>query len=145
MKAVTGSVFLAGVMTLPCTAPAAAARCPGMTTPEIQACQRAAGQRTEAMLDRYVMAAEQRLRQSSDPRHTLAQFRQAQDRWKQYRAMECRAMFAAWSGGTIRGSMELQCSQTLTESRIRDIWQLWLTYPDTTPPTLPRPIFPAQE
>lgn len=122
-------------------AQARAAECPGSTTPEVQECQKADGQRIETELNRYVKAAEGRIRESDDPKHALADFRLAQEHWKQYRDAECRAVFEGWSTGTIRGSMELDCRQKLTESRIVDIWRVWLTYSDNTPPTLPKPKF----
>lgn len=67
--------------------------------------------------------------------------RLAQEHWKQYRDAECKAAFENWSGGTIRVSMELDCRQRLTESRIFDIWRQWLTHPDNTLPLLPKPNF----
>ena len=141
MNASRRIALVLGVTGLLCSAQARGQPCPGVTTPEVTACQMAKGRQTEMLLDRYVTAAEGRMRQSDDPEHALADFRLAQEHWKQYRQAECNAAFAYWSSGTIRTSMALDCQKSITESRILDIWRLWLTYPDGTPPPLPKPDF----
>lgn len=137
----TRTGFLLGAICLLYSTQASAKKCLGITTPEIEACQKEDLQQVEVELNRYTIAAEGGIRKSDDPEHALVDFRLAQEHWKQYRDTECKAAFENWSGGTIRVSMELGCRQRLTESRIFDIWQQWLTYPDSTPPILPKPNF----
>jgi hypothetical protein len=52
---------------------------------------------------------------------------------------ECGAVYKNWIGGSIRGSMALNCQDRLTRMRTYTIWLHWLTYMDSTPPLLPRP------
>lgn len=140
------TVFLLGAASVLCTVPARAAdKCPGLTTPEIVACQKQGLDKAQKELERYSAAAEGRIRQSADPEHALADFHAAQQYWKQYQKAECNAAYAAWSDGTIRSSMALACMLRLTHSRTMDIWQMWLTYPDSMPPTLPNPVFTNEE
>lgn len=56
-----------------------------------------------------------------------------------YRDAECGAVYEDWKEGSIRGIMSLTCRIHLTDKRTTDIWQNWLTYPDSTPPLLPEP------
>lgn len=136
------AVFLLGAASLLCGVQArAATQCPGETTPEIAACQADGLAQAQKEMARYIAAAEGRMRKSADPEHALADFHTAQQHWKQYQQAECNAVYAAWSDGTIRSSMALSCMLHLTHSRTMDIWQMWLTYPDSTPPTLPKPVF----
>lgn len=116
-------------------------KCPGLTTPEIADCQKQGVDKAQKQMARYIAAAEGRIRQSADPEHALADFHTAQQHWAQYQKAECNAAYEAWSDGTIRFSMALTCMLRLTHSRTMDIWQMWLTYPDSTPPTLPKPVF----
>jgi uncharacterized protein YecT (DUF1311 family) len=112
--------------------------CPGATTPEIDACQKATYDRADAELNRYYRAAMARVRkeQSAEIADDLVA---SQRSWIAYRDAECKAVFANWSGGTIRVSMELDCETRLTQFRTFAIWKNWLTYMDSTPPALPRP------
>ncbi len=114
------------------------APCPGTTTPEVNACLAGRFQHADAELNRYYQAALQRLRTDGDEK-TMAKLVQAQRSWIGYRDAECGAVFENWSGGTIRVSMEWECETRLTRLRTFVIWRHWLTYVDSTPPTLPRP------
>ncbi|GCD74210.1 hypothetical protein NBRC3299_0502 [Acetobacter pasteurianus NBRC 3299] len=136
------NVFLLGVASLLCSVQArAAAKCPGETTPEISACLADGVAQAQKEMEHYIAAAEGRMRESADPEHALADFHTAQQHWKQYKDAECNAVYEAWSDGTIRSSMAQTCMLRLTRNRTMDIWQTWLTYPDSTPPTLPKPVF----
>ncbi|GCD51708.1 lysozyme inhibitor LprI family protein [Acetobacter pasteurianus] len=136
------TVLLLSAASVLCTVQARAAdKCPGLTTPEIADCQKQEVDKAQKQMARYIVAAEGRIRQSADPEHALADFHAAQQHWAQYQKAECNAAYEAWSDGTIRFSMALTCMLRLTHSRTMDIWQMWLTYPDSTPPTLPKPVF----
>jgi hypothetical protein len=63
----------------------------------------------------------------------------AERSWVAYRTSECGAVYENWIGGSIRGSMALNCQIRLTRMRTYTIWLHWLTYIDSTPPILPRP------
>lgn len=112
--------------------------CRGETTPAVEACLRQDLTKQETELARYHDAALARLRRNS-AEDVANKFVDSQRRWLSYREAECGAVFADWSGGTIRGTMELDCEIRLTRLRTFAIWAQWLTYPDNTPPVLPRP------
>lgn len=137
----TRTDLLLGAICLLYSTQASAKKCLGVTTPEIVSCQKEDLRQVEVELNHYFVAAEGSIRKSDASEHALSDFRLAQEHWKQYRNAECKAAFENWSGGTIRVSMELDCRQHLTESRIFDIWRQWLTHPDNTLPLLPKPNF----
>jgi len=114
------------------------APCPGTSTLQVNACFDARFKETDTDLNRYFHAALRRARKESGG-HTVQRFVQAQRSWMAYRDAECGSVFDYWSGGTIRVSMELDCRIRLTRLRTYTIWREWLTYPDSTPPLLPRP------
>jgi uncharacterized protein YecT (DUF1311 family) len=103
--------------------------CPGSSTAEIDACLADRFSKADAELNRYYQAAiasEQMLVR-------------AERSWVAYRTSECGAVYENWIGGSIRGSMALNCQTQLTHMRTYTIWRHWLTYMDSTPPLLPRP------
>jgi uncharacterized protein YecT (DUF1311 family) len=114
------------------------APCPGTTTLEINACFEARFKHSDAVLNRYYQAALKRIG-NDDGGKTRQEFAKGERSWIAYRDAECGALFDHWSGGTIRVSMALDCDIRLTGLRTYAIWQDWLTYPDSTPPVLPRP------
>jgi uncharacterized protein YecT (DUF1311 family) len=115
-----------------------AVQCAGRTTLQVNACFEARFKNSDAILNRYFQAALRRARKESDPT-TPKRLVQAERSWVAYRDAECGAVSNYWSGGTIRATMELDCRVRLTRLRIYTIWRDWLTYPDATPPLLPRP------
>jgi len=119
--------------------PASAEPCKGVTTPGVQACQAADLTHAEEELSRYVAAAKARIAKDDHPDQTVQRFDAAQTTWTQYRKSECDAVYEAWSSGTIRGSMALECMRRVTETRTHDVWRNWLVYVDRTPATLPEP------
>lgn len=125
------SFFLAGAASI-------IAPCPGETTVEVNACLEARLKDRDAVLNRYYHAALTRIAKESRP-NTAEGFMQAQRSWKDYRDRECSSLAYFWVGGTIAASKELDCRILLTELRTYAIWRDWLTYPDGTPPVLPRP------
>jgi len=56
-----------------------------------------------------------------------------------YRDAECGAVYEDWKEGTIRNVMSLTCRIEMTDRRTKVIWQNWLTFMDSTPPTIPEP------
>lgn len=141
--ALIGAVLAAALSSVP----AAADACGDGSTLEINACLGERLRRHEAELARYAAAARERLRQQSreasageaSAKDALRWFDEAERAWWQYRDAECRAVYAYWSGGTIRGMKALRCKILLTQERQHTIWSEWLTYPDQTPPILPEP------
>jgi uncharacterized protein YecT (DUF1311 family) len=113
--------------------------CPGTTTLQVNACFKAHFKESDAVLNRYFQAALRRARNESDAATAPKQLIEAERTWVTYRDAECGSVFDYWSGGTIRVTMELDCRIRLTRLRTYTIWRDWLTYPDTTPPLLPRP------
>ncbi|MFZ5795308.1 MAG: lysozyme inhibitor LprI family protein [Sphingomonas sp.] len=112
--------------------------CPGTTTLEVNACQKAKFDQADANLNRYYEAALKRLQGDDEPKVRQELVKSQRD-WIIYRDAECGAVFDNWSGGTIRVSMEIGCKTQLTQLRTYSIWKNWLTYMDSTPPVLPRP------
>jgi uncharacterized protein YecT (DUF1311 family) len=114
------------------------APCPGATTIDVNACLAARFGEADADLNRYYDVAVQRVRkEGGEP--VAKGFIQAQRSWLSYRTSECGAIFDKFRDGTIRTSMEIECRIRLTRLRTYMIWRNWLTYPDSTPPLLPRP------
>jgi len=114
------------------------APCPGATTTEVNACLAARFGEADAYLTHYYDLAFQLVRkEGGDP--VAKVFIQAQRSWLSYRNFECNALFEKYRDGTIRTSVEIGCRIRLTRLRTYMIWRNWLTYPDSTPPLLPRP------
>ena len=112
-------------------------RCPdALTTLDMNACYGAQLERSEARLERYFVAALERV--SADDSLTLL-LRSTQEGWQAYRGGECGAVHESFEDGSIRTVMYLGCAIALTDERTHTIWQNWLTYPDSTPPVLPEP------
>jgi uncharacterized protein YecT (DUF1311 family) len=115
-----------------------AAACPGMTTIEVNACLVGRLGEADHSLNQYYQAALGRVQKES--RHGAAQkLVQSERSWIAYRDQECNAVDIFWSGGTIRASMSTDCKIRLTRFRTYVVWRDWLTYPDSSPPGLPRP------
>ena len=125
------------LLLLAVAAPANVAPCPGATTIEVNACLNGRFEQSDAALNRYYQAALKRIR-SENGNKVAQQFVHAQRSWIAYRDSECASVFDRY-GGTIRLSVELVCRIRLTTLRTYAIWRDWLTYPDSTPPVLPRP------
>ncbi len=115
---------------------AAVPLCPGLTTPEVEACLQSKLDHIDAELQRYTDAAVDRIKQE-DPSEVLASFHEGETAWTKYRDAECGAVYDYWSRGTVRGAMSIVCATHLTEARTHEVWFNWLTYVDSTPPLLP--------
>jgi uncharacterized protein YecT (DUF1311 family) len=115
-----------------------AAPCPGASTMQVNACFDARLKKSDAVLNQYFQVALKRARRESGG-DTAQRFIRAERSWVAYRDSECASVFDYWSGGTIRVTMERDCRIRLNLLRTYAIWSDWLTYPDSTPPLLPRP------
>ena len=125
--------FIALALAVPNVAP-----CLGDSTPQVEACLDSRFKESDAILNRYLQAALKRAREGGGT-ETAEHFIQAQRLWVAYRDAERGSVRHYWRDGTIRGSMDLGCRIRLTRLRTYAIWRDWLTYPDSTPPSLPRP------
>lgn len=121
-------------------------RCPdAVTTIEVNACLGAALADVDKEMDRYYDAAVARLKAEdrAPADEALLELARAQAAWRTYRDAECGAVYSYWREGTIRTSVALSCQISLTRLRVFSLWRDWLTYPDSTPPILPRPDLAA--
>ena len=85
----------------------------------------------------YLEVATQR---HNDRPELVAQITAADEAFAAYRDSECGAVYEDWKSGTIRGVMSLSCRIDMTDKRTLTIWENWLTYADSTPPILPKPV-----
>jgi uncharacterized protein YecT (DUF1311 family) len=131
-------MFAIFALALATAAAPGASHCPGSSTPEIDACLAGRFSDADAELNRYYQAAIKRLREEREIALEQMLVR-AERSWVAYRTSECGAVYDNWIGGSIRGSMALNCQIRLTRMRTYTIWLHWLTYIDSTPPLLPRP------
>jgi uncharacterized protein YecT (DUF1311 family) len=122
---------------LAAAAASSAAPCPGTTTIEVNACLNARLERSDATLNHYYQTALERITKENGSK-PAQEFIKAERSWISYRDSECASAFDRYDG-TIRVSVGLECSIRLTRLRTYSIWRDWLTYPDSTPPLLPRP------
>ena len=114
------------------------ASCPGTTTIDVDACLTARFGEADADLNRYYDMAIRRVRREGGAAIAKGLV-QAERSWLSYRDFECGAVFEKYRDGTIRTGMETECRIRLTRLRTYIVWRNWLTYPDSTPPLLPRP------
>ncbi len=108
--------------------------------------QAAYSKRADRELDRYLAAARTRLAQeaadnpgSTTSKTALAALEASQSRWLAFRKAECEAVYDWWADGTIRGAMFEDCMQGVTEDRTEQVWRIWLSFEDDTPPLMPKP------
>jgi len=107
-----------------------------MPTYEMNMC---AGKKIEAKnsrLSRYYLKAKEKYAAQPSVVETLEK---AQTAWFGYRKAHCDAIYAMWSGGTIRGVMFSDCMLQLTKQRTHTIWEDYIATMDSAPPLLPEP------
>ncbi|WP_017460458.1 lysozyme inhibitor LprI family protein [Dyella ginsengisoli] len=126
---VASGLFSAGL------AQASSPPCNG-STPEMQACMGKKLDAANAMLARYLAAAQARIDRDFGSRPNLGA---AQTAWVHYRKIECGDVFEYWAQGTYRTIASAECMLRLTRQRTHEVWQAYLTYQDSTPPLLPEP------
>jgi uncharacterized protein YecT (DUF1311 family) len=90
----------------------------------------------EKELVRYLAQARRSI--AADPK-SVAALDQAQEAWSRFRSAHCDAVYQNWSNGTVRHFMRGSCLLQQTQRRTHDLWQVYLTYVDSTPPVLPEP------
>ncbi|MFC5527741.1 lysozyme inhibitor LprI family protein [Rhodanobacter ginsengisoli] len=116
-------------------AQASSQQCDG-NTPEIQACMEKKLDEANALLAKYLTAAQARIDKDFGSKPNL---RASQAAWAHYRDLECGDVFEFWVQGTYRTIANSECMLRLTQQRTHEVWQAYLTYQDSTSPLLPEP------
>jgi uncharacterized protein YecT (DUF1311 family) len=103
--------------------------CPkAMTTLDINECYSAELEKTDANYTKLVRVLGVLLR-SGEEAGTAAParipFDDAEDAWHKYRESACHAAGAQYEGGTIRPSIEIGCSLTITRHHMDELWDLY--------------------
>ena len=107
-----------------------------ISTVDINRCLHAQVQEAEAQLQEYLQAARD---QHAEAEEAMASMNQAQESWERFRNAHCAAVYTLWQDGSIRGAMHNQCLLDETRRRTQQIWQVYLTSMDDSPPVLPEP------
>ncbi len=113
-----------------------------MTTLAMNQCAQAEVEQAEKQLEAYLTAARERYAEDAE---ALAALEAAQQSWSEFRKHQCAAVYSLWRDGSIRGLMHGQCMLQQTRQRTHDIWQVYLTFMDDSPPVLPEPKTEAAE
>lgn len=114
-QAILMSLALAG------TASAAAPDCKNaMTTVDMNACAALDAKAVEATLNTRYQAAMKSPAVLADPAVKKALLA-AQRAWITFREADCKAVYAMWSGGTIRNVMFSSCMRKRAEQRIKEL------------------------
>jgi uncharacterized protein YecT (DUF1311 family) len=108
-------------------------------TYEINRCLSLKIENAEKVLNKYFV--ESKNRYTGYP-EVLAAISNSQKEWIQYRDAHCDSIYEIYKEGTIRGIMGGSCMLEVTYTRTHELWQNYLTYPDSTPPILPEPKSP---
>ena len=114
---------------------ASSLQCDGNTL-EIQACMGKKLDEANALLARYLAAAQARINRDFGSKPEL---KATQAAWSRYRDLECGDVFDLWAQGTYRTLTSSECTLRLTQQRTHEVWRAYLTYQDSTPPVLPEP------
>ena len=103
--------------------------CPkAMTTLDINECYSAELDTTNSNYIKLVRALGVLLRsgeETSTAAPTRIPFDNAEDAWHRYRESACHAAGAQYEGGTIRPSIEMSCSLTVTRHHMDELWDLY--------------------
>ncbi len=124
----------------------------GGTTYDMVVCGASELELAEAKMDQYWQVARSRFvgddlmteydnDAEDDIAEATAKFDFAQESWHKYRESHCGSLYHKYRGGTIRGPLSIRCHIDMVEKRTWQIWNIWLTYMDTTPPMLAEPDF----
>jgi len=112
--------------------------CPNVNaTPESHKCMEAKIAEAEALLDRYIYAAQTEAAGigSTEP----PKLANTQTLWLKYRDSQCGDAYLFWLAGSYRYEATLKCELELTRSRTHEIWSTFLVRFGTGPPVLPEP------
>lgn len=123
--------------------------CPGnpqQTTIDGDDCMKTKRAEVEAIEDKYVNAARQRIAADTDSPQghvvkTLNAFDAENAAWDALINKASTATRTDWEGGSIRGIMGTDREIKLIEIRVHNQWENWLTHMDSTPAILPEPKF----
>ena len=107
-----------------------------LTTIEINRCTSLELEAAEMVMETYLAKSKERYARDLT---IVRSIDEAQAAWLIYRQTHCGSVFNVWRQGTIRTVMSISCSIELTQQRTVEIWNSFLTYPDSTPPLLPAP------
>lgn len=116
-------------------AQASSPQCDGNTL-EIQTCIGKKIYEANARLTNYLSTAQARIDKDFGSKPNL---KATQAVWARYRDLQCGDVFEFWEQGTYRTIASSECLLRLTQQRIHELWQAYLTYQDSTPPLLPEP------
>ncbi|MDH3231114.1 MAG: lysozyme inhibitor LprI family protein [Alphaproteobacteria bacterium] len=130
-------MFLAAlVLLLPSSASAAGLCKNSKNTLEMNACLSEEVRIARTELGKYL--EESRRHYAEEPK-SIAALDKAQKSWLDFQEAHCRAVYEIWSEGTIRNAKYADCLLKSTRRRIHDLWEIYLTFVDSTPPLLPEP------
>jgi uncharacterized protein YecT (DUF1311 family) len=90
----------------------------------------------DRILAEYLAVAKNRITRENSGKPQLDT---AQAAWLKYRKAQCDDVYEFWQTGSYRFLANLDCGIELTRSRTHDIWKMYLTNPDSTPPLRPEP------
>lgn len=105
-------------------------------TIELSECRGEQIDTTQARLKTYLAAARTR---AAEFGVAAAAFDAEQAAWEAYSDTFCANVHEIWHQGTIRVEMGSLCLLQVTRARTFDVWSVYLTHADSTPPLLPDP------
>nr|WP_253907551.1 hypothetical protein [Klebsiella oxytoca] len=119
---------------------------PQQTTIDMDACLGAQLAQIEWVKDKYLVTAQNRLKQDNKDDPQLLQelttaFQAETKAWTDLIERASASVKADSAGGTIVGSAVTTRQIGLYELQAHDIWEHWLRFEDSTPPLLPEPKF----
>ncbi len=103
-----------------------------MTTIEINQCAAIELESAQVKLDKYLNTS---FEHNSHDSELIAAIKLAQQDWQAYMSSHCDSVYTQWRDGTIRGIMAISCKTKLTKQRTHELWENFLTYMDSTPPS----------
>ena len=105
--------------------------CPNAnSTLDINTCDDKEVHLTEANYTKFTRAVSALLRAGNDPKSKASApipFDTAEAAWHAYRTKACTAAGSQYEGGSIRPSIEMQCTLTLTRHHMDELWELYST------------------
>ncbi|WP_125257055.1 lysozyme inhibitor LprI family protein [Brevundimonas fluminis] len=111
------------------------------TTLEINDCFAALTEAERVRMDAYYAVAVSTLREGGEDggEEAVAELEAGQKAWESYAELACAAVYTRWQAGTIRVVKALQCRRDLTRERTLHLWREYISFEDSTPPSLPEP------
>ncbi|HCF7790798.1 TPA: hypothetical protein NIM19_005037 [Klebsiella variicola subsp. variicola] len=123
---------------------------PQQTTIDMDACLGAQLTQVEWVKDKYLVTAQNRLKQDNKdgPQHLqelTTAFEAENKAWTDLIERASASVKVDYAGGTIVGSEVTTRKIGLYELQVHDIWEHWLRFEDSTPPLLPEPKFKSDQ